>query len=399
MKIAKVKHSFKMYANNYPIPVFLKGGERYLMSDYVLTKLKEITSPDNLKEEKGEWSFDRVFKKYEGQDLSGKTLLSWRSGGIGDFSWIGAAARTLKNKYPNCHFIMGCSPQYRPLIDACVAFDETYSMPLNAKLLKRAAYHCTYENAIEHNPRAEILNAYDLIAERLHIKYDDSKEFPIEWKRPYLKPQKEATEKLNLFWKTIDVDKSAMKIGVQVKTSSPIRTPDFNFMISLIRTLKERWPEAYIFIFGSPAQWYIEQVQRGIDFLKLPRIVNWLRLFQDLAVTIALVKELDLTIAPDSAINHISAAFDVPNVGIFGPFRPEVRLSTYPYSDWVTFDYKKWICAPCFQHSDDACEISKANGIADHAICLDDITISDIMKKVDIVLNRKKRGIPRWEDK
>jgi len=422
MKIARVKRDLRIYQNLYPVPVFLKGGERYVMSDAILMKLLNMRSagPDSIKEEKNQWSFEKKFRKYEGQDLNGKTLLCWRTGGIGDFCWVSASIHVLKQKYPDFHFIMACAPQYKAIIEACSDFDETFTLPLNAKLLNRSHWHAIFEGAVEQNPRAEQINCYDLFAERFFIK---SEEYPIEWKRPWLEPQVESVSKLQQLWKTINLDPNAMKIGVQVKTSSPIRTPDFTFMVELIKIIKEKWPDAYIFIFDSPA--HVQRVQKAIDQDLKPylsrfcpeggRVVNWLRLFQDLAVTIALVKELDLTIAPDSSINHLSAAFDVPNVGIFGGFKAEMRLDTYPYSDWVEIDYDKWKgCdlrdpadptksqnwpnSPCWSHSEFSCELSQQHEIFDHAICLDSIKIKDIMDKIDLVLDRKQRGVPRWED-
>jgi len=402
MKIARVSHNLKVYQNLYPVPVFLKGKERYVMSDYVMHKLQNMRNagPGSVVEEKGQWSFENQFRKYEGQDLTGKTLLCWRTGGIGDFCWVSASVHVLKAKYPDMHFIMACAPQYKAIIEACQDFDETFNLPLNAKLLKRSHYHAIFEGAVENNPRAEEINCYDLFAERFHIKPE---EYPNEWKRPWLTPQPDAVKKLHMLWEAINLDKKAMKIGVQVKTSSPIRTPDFIFMVELVKILKERWPDSYVFIFDSPA--HVKRVQDAIDRDLKPflsrfcpeggRVINWLRMFQDLAVTIALVKELDLTIAPDSAINHMAAAFDVPNVGIFGAFKPEMRLLYYPWSDWVTIDYDKWACAPCWQHSDESCDLSKANGIYDHAVCLDSIRIADIVKKADLVLERKRTGAPR----
>lgn len=394
MKIARIKQSFKMYTNSFPIPIFLKGGERYLMSDFVMYKLREITHPTNIKEEIGKWSFKNIYRPYPGGDLTGKTIVSWRTGGIGDFCWIAAAVKAIKRKYSDFHFIMGCSPQYRPLTNACSSFDETYSMPMNAKLMKRGDWHVTYENAVENNPRAEMVNCYKLISERLQLSDDD---YPIELRRPPLVPQPEALEKLRQFWKAIDLDPAAMKIGIQVKTSSPIRTPDFSYMVSLIKVLKERWPNAYIFVFDSPAN--VKRVQDAVEYLGMPRVINWLRFFQDLSITIALVKELDLTIAPDSSINHISGSFSIPNVGIMGPFSPFSRLITYPYSSWVTPDFSRWNCMPCWEHSDTSCRIGQQNGIYDHSICLDSIKIYDILKEVDFVIDLKKRGVPRWKER
>ena len=63
-----------------------------------------------------ERTFADTYKPYHGEDLTGKTLLMWREGGIGDLLFIRPILVHLKKKYPTAKILFATREQYYDMI-------------------------------------------------------------------------------------------------------------------------------------------------------------------------------------------------------------------------------------------------------------------------------------------
>lgn len=99
----------------------------------------------------------------------------------------------------------------------------------------------------------------------------------------------------------------------------------------------------------------------------------------DLRRVAAIIKNLDLLIAPDSGLMHVAAALDVPTVAYFNLVPPYLRVKHCPTVTPVAADYE---CSPCFVHGTIACDKTTKDG----APCLHTVTVDRVMKAVEEVL-------------
>ena len=93
--------------------------------------------------------FNDLYKPYNGQNLDGKRLLIWRTGGIGDLCFIQPNMIHLKETYPTCEIYFACGPQYHAMVETWDCIDKLITLPFNYLQLVRADYHMTFEGVIE----------------------------------------------------------------------------------------------------------------------------------------------------------------------------------------------------------------------------------------------------------
>lgn len=106
--------------------------------------------------------FPQIFKPYRGEDLTNKTLLVSRTGGIGDLLFIQPNLIYLKEKYPSCKINISCAPQYHSMVKNWDCVDDIYSIPTDIIYYRRAHFHSIFEGVIERCKEAESINAYEL---------------------------------------------------------------------------------------------------------------------------------------------------------------------------------------------------------------------------------------------
>ncbi|MBT4483086.1 MAG: glycosyltransferase family 9 protein [Candidatus Latescibacteria bacterium] len=93
----------------------------------------------------------------------------------------------------------------------------------------------------------------------------------------------------------------------------------------------------------------------------------------DLAVTIAVVSQLQGIITNDSGPMHIAGALGIPFAAIFGPTHPGLGFAPgYPSG---TLLHSRAPCSPCSVHGDASCRMEKR-------VCMDEITYEMVMEKM-----------------
>jgi len=322
-----------------------------------------LLKPGNIK-------FRNVYKPYIGQSLEDKTLLVFRTGGIGDLLFIQPNLRYLKEKYPSCTINFACGPQYQAMVDNWDCVDNVVDLPFPLKWLINADYHALFEGVIERCKEAHSTNAYNLFTRWMGLNLPDN----------LLIPQQEPKEeKLMECMKIVEEWKLLHRpfILTQIRASSPIRTPRPEFWIDIIDELTDLGFD--IVITDNPRQ--SDNVDKFIDGVKnKDKVFNFAKYSKTLDYTIALAKLSSLTLATDSALNHIAASLNKPCYGIYGPFPGFIRLKTYPKAKWIDAEKD---CAPCFLHGMSACPRAGKDSFSP---CYDNLDIKKIVTEIGEML-------------
>ena len=323
-------------------------------------KGKKLLKPGNIK-------FKNSYRRYKGQPLDEKTLLVFRTGGIGDLLFIQPNLIYLKEKYPTCTIKFACGPQYQAMVETWECVDEVLDLPFSAKHLYESDYHALFEGVIERCKLAENVNAFNLFSEWLGLNLPDE----------LLVPKQNVKEDKLQYCKNILKDWGVEPhkfLMLQLRASSPIRTPRPGFWIELINKLTDK--NFKVVLTDNPRQ--ADYIDKFIDHLNdKDKVFNFCRLSKSLDYSIALMKLAQATVATDSAMNHIAASLDVPCYGIYGPFPGHIRLKTYPKAKWI--DAKKE-CAPCYLHGMNPCPKANQDGFSP---CYDNLDHDEIVKDIE----------------
>jgi ADP-heptose:LPS heptosyltransferase len=223
-----------------------------------------------------------------------------------------------------------------------------------------------FEGVIERCKLAEKVNAYFLFSEWMNLNLPNNLLIPKQFAKQQM-----------IDFSTEILNKWGIKINdfilMQIRASSPIRTPHPNFWKQIIDKLTD---DGYkIILTDSPHQ--SKNIDNFIKFIKNPKqVFNFSQYSQSLDYSIGLISLCKMTIATDSSINHIAASLGKPCYGIFGAFPGEIRLSTYPKAKWVNAQKE---CSPCFIHSQQPCKYASHDGFSP---CYNNINIDQLINEV-----------------
>jgi ADP-heptose:LPS heptosyltransferase len=370
--IAEARKNIK-FVQNYVRQQELKKRQKYVMGLGVFQQLQFFQSEKSKLLKPASLQFKKFYKPYRGQDLSGKTLLVFRTGGIGDLLFIQPNLRYLKKKYPDCTIWFACGPQYQAMVEAWVGdcVDEILDLPYPIKYLTNSDYHAMFEGVIERCKQAHTDNAYNLFTHWLGLDLPDELLVPIQKAKPdKVKEVKEILDK----W---GVDKFFV---MQLRASSPVRTPRPEFWANLITECVKRGHTVVLTDAARQSE-NIEIFRDTLDEDVKKKVFNFSDHSKTLDYTIALTQLSSLVVATDSALNHIAASLDVPCYGIYGPFPGYIRLKTYPKGEWV--DAKRE-CVPCFLHGHKPCPHADSKG---YSPCYDNINIKESVDQMEKLLS------------
>ena len=370
--IAKCVHTTGFVQNNFKHQVITKK-IRYVMGLGIYQQLvkdkqsgKKVLEPANIK-------FRNLYKPYFGESLDNKTLLVWRTGGIGDLGFIQPNLIYLKEKYPTCKIWFACGPQYQAMLDNWDCIDLLLDLPFQVKYLEQSNYHALFEGVIERCLEAHTKNAYNLFSRWLGLDLPDEKLVPVnKSKEDKLAENKKILESWGL--------SEGEYIAMQLRASSPVRTPRPDMWRRVCNTLTGRGFKVVITDTTHKSK-MIEDFIGELDRKEM--VFNYAQHSKSLDCTIALVDKAKLVVSTDSSLMHIAASLGTPAFGIYGPFPGEIRLTTYKNVDWTNC---VCACAPCFMHGSKPCKNSKSG----HGVCYDNVNLDEMLFKIDKLLNDKE---------
>lgn len=368
--IAKAVRNFEFVQNYYKVQK-LKKDRSYVMSLSVFQKLRNDPSKNRKLLKPSKTTFKKLYKKYNGEPLDNKTILFWRTGGIGDLLFIQPNLIYLKEKYPTCKIIFSCAPQYQPMIDNWDCVDEITDLPFDYKQLMDSDYHAIFEGVIERCKEAEKTNCYKLFTKWLNLN------LPKEKLKPSLNVKKELVDECKkIITNDFGIDFNKDKIILcQYKASSIIRSLKPEIFAEIINKLTKQ--NYKVIITDSPKQ------SKNIDLLIKTKINDKNKVFnfseksKSIDYTIALSSLINCCFSIDSSLIHIAQAVNTPVVGIYGPFPGYVRMETYDNCDWIDC---KDVCSPCFQHGHASCKNSDKFG---YSKCFEKLDTNLIVEKIN----------------
>jgi len=370
-----IQNNFKKQ-NIYKRSKYVSSVTVYHQLHYNPVTNERILRPSGIK-------FKNVYKPYKGENLQGKTILFWRTGGIGDLLFIKPILVHIKENFSPCKIVFACGPQYQPMVETWQddivddnerVIDNLIDLPFNLSYLWKADYHAVFEGVIERCAEAETTNCYKLFRKWLNLQIEDKDLVPKQ------SPKEEKIAYCKSVLKEWGLDEKSFVL-IQVRASSPIRTPSPKFWKSIIDKLTSKGHK--VVITDSPKQ--EEMIRNFISILdNKDSVYNFCKYSKGIDDTIALCSLSKITLATDTALNHIAISLGVKTLGIFGPFPGYVRLETYSKDlcDWI--DSKKR-CAPCFRHGHIPCPESDFGG---HSKCYDELNTVEIITKFEELLQR-----------
>jgi ADP-heptose:LPS heptosyltransferase len=326
----------------------LKKKTAYVMADPIA---KNLAEKYKINVERFEM-FEPFYKPYMGQNLDNKKIIIWRTGGYGDLLFITPIAAHLKIKYPTCKVSVATSMQFKDIWKNNPHIEtKIHTLPIPLDFVLKHDYVCIFEGTIENFKSKMQYSAIDSFAFTLGI-YD----MPLELKRP------------RYFLKEMEINASKNKVNrysgfnimkdpyivFQWKSSSKLRDYTYEKLILTMHKLQEKTGYKIIILTHPDYKQAIEQeikfVEQNVipgctplDYINLAGITS----FRESAAVLALASGL---VGIDSSLAHMAAAFGVPSVTLYGPFRAEWRTL---YNKNNISIQKQDVCnsSPCAFHS------------------------------------------------
>jgi len=327
--------------------------------------------------------FKKLYKPYRGEDLTNKTILFWRTGGIGDLLFIKPLLVHIKKTFHNCKVWFACGPQYQPMVetwqDDCVdesntrVIDKMIDLPFVVSYLWKSDYHALFEGVIERCREAHNTNCYRLFTKWLGLEIQDSELVPKQT------PKVEKVAYCKNILREWGLDEKSF-IVLQPRASSPIRTPSPAFWKRVIEKITKKYK---VVIADSPKQnEMMEQFIKTLD--NKDSVYNFCNFSKAIDDTIALTSLAKGVVATDTALNHIAISLGIKAFGFFGPFPSYVRLDTYPKELYDSIEART-NCSPCYLHGHKNCPNSDTAG---HSKCYEQISMSEFEKKFEELMNK-----------
>lgn len=346
---------------------YVMGLGIYMQLHYDTKQGRQILKPSTLQ-------FKNMYKIYNGEDLSNKKLLVFRTGGIGDLLFIQPNLIYLKEKYPSCKIIFACGPQYHSMVKEWGCVDEVLDLPFNASYLLRTDYHVFFEGVIERCKQAETINAYNLFSKWMGLDLPDELLVPKQIANPV------KVEECKQILKGFGLENKQFIIA-QIRSSSPIRTPNPKMWETIFNDLTSKGYNIVI----TDSQHANRVIDRFIvsNMKDKEKVFNFSQYSKEIGDSIALTSLANLALGVDSSLNHIAVSLGVKTMGIFGPFPSNVRFSTYPKNLCDSIECER-ICAPCFLHGTQNCDQVLGKGFVP---CYDTLDTNKIVEKIERLIN------------
>lgn len=371
MVVAECIRDIAFVQNRFKLQKMFKKTQ-YCMGLGIYTQLKYDDERKLKILKPGKFKFKNIYRPYSGQSLKNKTLLVWRTGGIGDLLFINPILRYLKEQYPTCRIKMACGPQYQPMVEMFEEVDEVLDLPFPASVLFDADYHAIFEGVIERTREAEKTNAYFLFTKSMGL------DIPPEKLVPKQKPKQNLVEesKNTLAEWGIENEKFVL---LQPRASSPIRTPRYTIWEKIIEKIVDLGYK--VVITDSPHQ--KEKLDQFILSMRVKdHVFNYAGISKSLDYSIAMASLSEMVISTDSALIHIGASLGKKIFGLYGPFPAYIRMSTYTNCDYV--EPKNCPCSPCYIHGHLPCKYA-VNGVSS---CYDKIDLEECYVKIENLLGK-----------
>lgn len=383
MRIIEIKEGgdLTIYFGSPDLPFVLKQGHKYVLNDVNATS---IASSNSLIRNIEISNFDRFYKQYHGENLDGKTLVAYRTGGAGDILFMTPALKLLKKLYPTCKLVVCTSIAYKDIITDNEFIDEFQIIPTDIEVFEKADYHILFERIIEENLLAEYRNAYDLYLHRMGLfgqfenyyekNPDEDCRLPVVGINPAkLEYVKDILTEYNVTDKDI-------KIGFNPWSTTLLRNYSLKNAIGLVNILAKKGVKVFL-IGGKKEADASDFVRNAVEEQYRNNVINFANHSDEFGYTVALVSLMDVIVGIDSSVLHIAGGLKIPLIGLFGPFASVLRIGSYKKA--IGLEVKSFRCAPCFIHGPYPCRYANESGMSP---CLELIQPHVIIEQLQFIL-------------
>jgi len=339
--------------------IIFKPGHKYCMAEDVEAQYRNLFNGNFGMS----YPIDSLLRPYKGEDLNGKKLLAFRTGGIGDLFWLSTVLRYIKKKYPTC-FIRAASA-CKFCMENVPEINELYDMPFDAELFNDIDYTVFFQGIIESaSEDSKKTHAVDMFFKYFSI---DSSHIPAEDKRPKLFFTRGEMDWADRTLKSLGITSDHYVIGIQMETSAPLRNfPKEKFKVCINFLSKEN--NVKILLIGSREHDILINYYKGGNPNVIPATAYSVR------QSIVLATRYNMVISPDSFMVQVAGALEKPLIGIYGPFPSDVRMKYFKNA--IGLD-PKVACSPCFKHDFRGC----IRGFP--SPCFTQVSIEDVLQAAD----------------
>jgi ADP-heptose:LPS heptosyltransferase len=302
--------------------------------------------------------------QYKGEDLTGKKLMVFRSGGIGDIFMLSPVLRWLNFRYPTSQVKVatGCKEPLENL----PYISELLTMPFPAHHLTGCDYMLHFQGILEGGGEdSKKYHGTDLFFRYFGI---DPAWIISDNKRPHISisAAEIAWVQQTLKDRELTPGKDYI-IGIQLETSSPIRNFPKDKLKQIIDILAIQ-PMVKIVLIGSESQTV------AAEYLRDRRSNILVATKYTVRQSIVLASKYDLIISGDSMMIQVACGYQIPCIGLYGPFPSNLRMKYHKDSIGLDADV---VCAPCYKHDYRGCIKGTPSP------CWSTIKIEDILKAAD----------------
>jgi ADP-heptose:LPS heptosyltransferase len=355
MKIIQTRRGLSV-SNEYGLNMELPPGEDFVVADAMPTMILRQSGSEVLQKIE-DFKPENMWK---GEDLAGKSLIAFRTGGIGDLIAIVTCLRALKVKYPTSTLVLGCSPNFGRILQFPEIYDQI-QLPMKLAELKKRDYCLFFEKAIETNPEAETKSIYDIFREIFHLTEDEFKMVkPAISEDTLLQPDVDSV--IRKFEALNGPFCNYKHVLVQISASVPKRSVPLATYIEMIARSKDNVKFWFV---GNQAQ--LKEIHQVIEtFASTPyakKVIDLSKYLPKMEQVTLFVKKVDVVMGPDSSLLHIAGCLGKPMIGLFGPFPSQLRLLYYDNAVGIDAnsqcEYARGEYKSCFEHSNGSCQLAQ----------------------------------------
>lgn len=270
------------------------------------------------------------------EDWSGRRVLFYRSGALGDLLFCTPTLREIKYRWPSCEITFACIKQNQSVLENNPDIDHLVEYPMALDdFAKFDAYFVISDTIHDGNPATHTKHAVDIIldmggltTENKELRYEVTfEERAAAWAR---------------FPKS-----SRSRIGIQYQASIPSRTWPKSHLIEFTKQAISDGFE--VVILAPPGATGAIKADSPPHLLLADRCEPPLSLRE----SIALLSTCDGFVGSDSLFLHVAGALSIPAIGLFGSFPSDLRTK-YAASikaidgEPLRRDRSLQPCNPCF---------------------------------------------------
>lgn len=312
-------------------------------------------------------------------------VLIYRNRGIGDQLIVSAASRFFSEKLGSTCF-QAVDRVHEPIwISNPFIGLAPLLMPLHLDILYRAngpafvqsAFF--FESVSEWDSDGEQANVYDRLFAMLGF---DPDQIGPKFKRPFIALQKtDIDARLKYLVKFGAITKNSLLGGYiffQIRGTNKVRSLPLAVIKKALIALDNYAEKLALPILVADDQPLNPEIAELVKSTKMA--VNVAGSIHNVRLFITLVAGATVVIGPDSSAIHIAAAFEIPAIGIWGPFSPMSRTRYYPRQIHI-FHPEHCPRAPCFNYLPDLPVQKCPKGLAQqHCEVFEGVTAQEIFE-------------------